>query len=286
MSRLNYKLVSIILLVAAIVSFSGAIFPVIEVQAVSGESFYNFTRDLTGGSTGDDVKALQQFLNSHGAQVSANGPGSLGNETTYFGKATKTALTQWQTANSISSASGYFGPKTRSVILTMTGDPILKPIEPIQSITSNSEGKVSLPSRLKIPSININATIEYVGLTPDGAMDVPKSPHNVAWYNLGPRPGENGSAVIAGHYGFKKGSVFDNLHKLRKGNKLYIQDENGRITTFMVREILKYDSKADALDVFDSSDGKAHLNLITCEGIWDKVSRNYSKRLVIFTDKE
>jgi len=35
-----------------------------------------------------------------------------------------------------------------------------------------------------------------------------------------------------------------------------------------------------------SSDAKAHLNLITCEGVWDKVSKSYSKRLVVFTDRE
>jgi len=32
-------------------------------------------------------------------------------------------------------------------------------------------------------------------------MDLPKERANVAWFNLGPRPGENDSAVIAGHYG-------------------------------------------------------------------------------------
>ena len=120
-------------------------------------------------------------------------------------------------------------------------------------------------------------------------MDVPKERANVAWFNLGPRPGENGSAVIAGHYGrWKngKGSVFDNLHKLRKGDKIYVEDENGVIITFVVRESRRYDPNASVGDVFGSNDGKAHLNLITCEGVWDKVSKTYSKRLVVFTDKE
>ncbi|MFZ2299818.1 MAG: class F sortase [Candidatus Moraniibacteriota bacterium] len=54
----------------------------------------------------------------------------------------------------------------------------------------------------------------------------------------------------------------------------------------MVRESRSFDPDADALDVFSSDDGKAHLNLITCEGVWDKASKRYSKRLVVFTDKE
>ena len=149
-------------------------------------------------------------------------------------------------------------------------------------------GQVGRPIRLKIPKINVDAAVEYVGITPDGAMDVPKGPADVAWFNLGPRPGENGSAVMAGHYGWKNNisSVFDDLHTLQKGDKLYVEDEKGAITTFVVRESRRYDPKADASNVFIPNDSLAHLNLITCEGIWDKVSESYSERLVVFTDKE
>jgi LPXTG-site transpeptidase (sortase) family protein len=147
---------------------------------------------------------------------------------------------------------------------------------------------IGLPVYLKIPAINVDSAVEYVGLTSGGAMDVPKNQNNVAWLELGQRPGENGSAVIAGHYGWKNGkaSVFDNLYKLRKGDKLYIEDDKGVIISFVMRGSRRYNSNADASDVFVSNDGKAHLNLITCEGTWDKVSKSYSERLVIFTDKE
>jgi LPXTG-site transpeptidase (sortase) family protein len=146
-----------------------------------------------------------------------------------------------------------------------------------------------LPMYLKIPRINIDTALEFVGLTYQGAVDVPKDPINAAWFNLGPRPGDNGSAIITGHYGIWKNgkrSVFNNLYKLRKGDKLYIEDDKGVIISFVVRESRRYDSNADASDVFVSSDGKAHLNLITCEGVWNRVSKSYSERLVVFTDKE
>lgn len=145
-----------------------------------------------------------------------------------------------------------------------------------------------LPARLKIPIINVDAALEYVGLTQEGAMDIPKNQEAVAWFELGRRPGENGSAVIAGHYGWKngKGSTFDNLYKLRKGDKLYVQDDKGTIFTFTVSKIRRYDPKADASDVFGSNDGKSHLNLVTCEGDWDKNTKSYTQRLVVFTDKE
>lgn len=159
--------------------------------------------------------------------------------------------------------------------------------EDVTEISKQKNIKFGRPVRLKIPKIGVDANFEYVGLTSDGAMDVPKNFAKVAWYNLGPRPGEKGSAVIAGHYGRKtgKGSVFDNLNKLRKGDKLSIKEKKGKIITFVVRKVQTFDPEEDALEVFSSNDGKAHLNLITCEGVWNKVSRTYSKRLVVFTDR-
>lgn len=145
----------------------------------------------------------------------------------------------------------------------------------------------SLPARLKIPNLKIDATVEYVGLTKSGAMGVPKGPNNVAWLELSPRPGEMGSSVIDGHSGWKNGipAVFDNLYKLKKGDRIYVEDETGMMITFVVREFKSYDPKADAKDVFASRDGQAHLNLITCEGVWNEVTKSRSKRLVVFTDR-
>lgn len=167
-----------------------------------------------------------------------------------------------------------------------TAQTVSAPLAVATVALSEQEVKFPLPVRLRIPTISVDAAIEYVGVTSEGTMDVPKNPADVAWFNLGARPGENGSAVMAGHYGGKKASVFDNLYKLRKGDKLYVEDEFGTTTVFVVRETRRYNPSADASYIFNSSDGKSHLNLITCEGDWDKVSKSYSERLVVFTDKE
>src|SRR5688572_12657776 len=47
---------------------------------------------------------------------------------------------------------------------------------------------VGRPVRLKIPAINVDSAVEYVGLTPEGKMDVPDGPDVVAWYERGQRP--------------------------------------------------------------------------------------------------
>lgn len=81
-----------------------------------GSNIVMFTRDLETGMIGDDVKALQQYLNSKGFTVAEIGPGSAGNETTKFGAGTRAALIKFQKANNITPAAGYFGPKTRAAV--------------------------------------------------------------------------------------------------------------------------------------------------------------------------
>lgn len=77
----------------------------------------SFNRDLTVGASGDDVRALQVFLNTHGYTVASAGPGSPGNETAVFGALTRAAVIKYQQAKGITPAAGYFGPKTRAAVI-------------------------------------------------------------------------------------------------------------------------------------------------------------------------
>lgn len=164
-------------------------------------------------------------------------------------------------------------------------------VPPTASITAvhTQETVISgLPVRLKIPKINVDAAIDYVGVTPQGELGVPKGPTSAAWYKLGPRPGEQGNAVIDGHFGYKDNiaAIFDNLNKLQKGDNVYVLDEKGKTATFVVRKLQTYGKNEDSSGIFVSSDGKAHLNLITCQGTWSETQKSYSDRLVVFADKE
>ena len=145
------------------------------------------------------------------------------------------------------------------------------------------EQEKSFPVSLIIPAINVNANIQHIGVNLLGEMEVPSNAAEVGWFKLGSRPGEQGSAVISGHLDGKNGeaSVFANLNKLKKGDKLYIEDSEGRMTSFVVLDSRIYDS-GYAEEVFSKSNG-AYLNLITCDGIWDGAEKSYSKRLVVFT---
>lgn len=150
-----------------------------------------------------------------------------------------------------------------------------------------AQNDVGLPVRIKIPSIRVNAVIRSVGLASDGSMGVPKLPRDAAWYKLGPKPGESGSAVIAGHVNWYSGATgsFERLKNLRPGAAITVQDDKGTPISFVVREIRKFNATADATGIFTSQDGKAHLNLVTCAGVWNKRAKQYSQRLVVFADK-
>ncbi len=75
-----------------------------------------FKNDLRLGMKHGDVKELQKFLNANGYAVASSGAGSSGQETTYFGQATKNALIKFQKAKNIFPSSGLFGPITRGVV--------------------------------------------------------------------------------------------------------------------------------------------------------------------------
>lgn len=159
------------------------------------------------------------------------------------------------------------------------------PVATSTPIAEVEQPSVGYPVRLLIPVIYVDAAIESKGTTDTGAMDVPKDPNDVSWFNKGPRPGEKGSAVIAGHFGWSNGraAVFDDLHKLRAGDSIIITDDTERNFSFVVREVRSFNTNENAQEIFYSSSGK-HLNLITCEGAWNPVLKSYSDRLVVFAD--
>jgi peptidoglycan hydrolase-like protein with peptidoglycan-binding domain len=91
---------------------------------LTGERCFNanseprsFTKDLKFGMNDIQVKLLQQYLNSHGFPVANKGIGSLNNETTYFGSATRSAVIRFQISKKIQPSLGYFGPVTRKFVL-------------------------------------------------------------------------------------------------------------------------------------------------------------------------
>lgn len=189
---------------------------------------------------------------------------------------------QNKTSNAISVGSfGWKFPVTKLPLIVLNQSQTA-----FSSIRYQSDVPQGLPVRLKIPILGVDSLVEDALITPEGRMDVPSGSINVAWFALGPYPGQIGSAVIGGHFGIKNGVpfVFYNLNKLKVGDKIYVLNDKGETLAFVVRLIKSFDRNADATEVFTSDDNLAHLNLITCEGIWNQLNGVYPERRVIFTD--
>ncbi|KND48460.1 MAG: penicillin-resistant dd-carboxypeptidase-like protein [Parcubacteria bacterium C7867-005] len=84
-----------------------------QIAAMGGSSAAattgSFNTDLTLGSSGSEVVALQNLLESKGHLVMP-----VGVAKGYFGALTKNAVAKWQAASGIAPAVGYWGPKSRA----------------------------------------------------------------------------------------------------------------------------------------------------------------------------
>jgi len=155
------------------------------------------------------------------------------------------------------------------------------------AVASAFDGPLSAgdyPVRFRIPSIGVNAAIQYVGVTKTGAMGTPNNFTDVAWYKDGSAPGEVGSAVIDGHVdnGLALAGVFKKLNQVAVGDDIYVQTASSSALHFSVVDIESYPYKdVPTGQIFNRTDA-ARLNLITCEGIWVPNEKTYDQRLVVY----
>lgn len=155
---------------------------------------------------------------------------------------------------------------------------------PTETPTPTPTRRPGLPVQLRIPAIGVDAYIEHVGLTEDLAMGVPSKTENVAWYKLGYRPGERGTAVIAGHLDTVTGApaVFWRLESLEPGDEITVRGLDGIRRRFIVESRARYlYDEAPVQRIFGPAEAP-RLALITCQGAWDRANRNYSHRVVVY----
>ena len=137
------------------------------------------------------------------------------------------------------------------------------------------------PARLLIPAIGVDATVEARGLDGQRNLATPADFRDVAWYELGPRPGEPGNAIVNGHVNWWTGdAVFTNLHRLRVGDVVRVVQTDGRILTFKVTSSQTVDAGARLATLFAPS-VRSTLTLITCSGVWDPLLRSNTRRLLV-----
>lgn len=165
----------------------------------------------------------------------------------------------------------YSGAATTKQATAPNGSATVKAIE------------ASTPKYIRIPKLGLQANVQAVGLNAQGNMAAPNKLTDVAWYKPGPQPGAPGNAVMAGHFGKPHQTAFWNLNQLKTGDLIEIVDSNGQLFTFEVTATEKVNpGEAERQRIFGASNAK-HLNLITCDGAWNKQSHSYDLRFIVYT---
>ncbi|MET9653402.1 MULTISPECIES: class F sortase [unclassified Streptomyces] len=159
-----------------------------------------------------------------------------------------------------------------------------KATDPARPSTRTGSPTASLPSRLSIPRIELQAPIDPVGVDRDGQMQVPEDPERVGWYRFSPAPGTGGgSSVVVGHIDSRgRGlGVLLGLTRVRSGDRVLVERKDGTVTTYEIiaRKTVPKKVLAES-GVFDRS-GPAVLTLITCAGPYLPNQGGYQNNLVV-----
>ncbi|MEU7428483.1 class F sortase [Streptomyces sp. NPDC040750] len=143
----------------------------------------------------------------------------------------------------------------------------------------------SVPIRLLIPKIGVDAPFTPLDLAATGQLEPPPAANTnlVGWYAKGATPGEQGTAIIAGHVDTTtSAAVFANLDSLEPGDEFSVDRADGRQARFVVDDTETY-----AKDDFPSKRvyadvSRPEVRLITCAGDYDRTVRDYTDNLVVF----
>ncbi|MBX4210665.1 peptidoglycan-binding protein, partial [Candidatus Parcubacteria bacterium] len=197
---------------------------------------YSFSVDLQLGSRGTDVMNLQKVLNSSSdTQVAVTGAGSPGNESSYFGPATRAAVRKFQAKNGISST-GYVGPLTRGRLNSMGGGVVVTPPTCVVNCGGVSGGALTVasaiqPSPTLAPQSAARVPFTRITLTAGGS-DVQVNNITVE------RDGLSADAAFAGvvlldDNGVQMGSAktFNSIHQANVGDPFIVRAGTSRTLT-------------------------------------------------------
>lgn len=143
--------------------------------------------------------------------------------------------------------------------------------------------RVARPLAVEIPAIGVRARLVPLGLNADGTLEVPSRFDRAGWWTGGPRPGERGPAVVAGHVDSTTGpAVFFRIGELRRGDAVRILRRDGTSARFVVRRSAHYPKSGFPTARVYGPTRRAALRLITCSGDFNDASGHYLDNTVVY----
>lgn len=138
------------------------------------------------------------------------------------------------------------------------------------------------PVRLRVPGLGLDSVVRSVGVAEDRQMRLPGDPRVLGWYRFGPAPGDGGSVVVAGHVDSRRFGVgpLAALQSIEAGERIDVVVGAGRVRTYRVDSIERFDRQALPADVFART-GPERLRLVTCIGAFLPEAGGYQQNLVV-----
>jgi LPXTG-site transpeptidase (sortase) family protein len=137
------------------------------------------------------------------------------------------------------------------------------------------------PARISIPAARVDAPVDAVGAA-RGELAVP-SLGRAGWWDGGPRPGEDGRAVIVGHLDSHSGpDVFGRVPDLSRGDAILVRDQAGGAHHYSVVGVTRVrKAKFPTDDVYGPA-SRPVLVLVTCGGPWDAALGHYRDNVLVY----
>lgn len=142
----------------------------------------------------------------------------------------------------------------------------------------------SVPTRIKIPTIRVDAPVMRIGLDGTDHLDTPPENNRnlVGWYSGGPTPGSAGNAVMDGHVDTRRGpAVFYNLGALRRNDPVEVDRSDGTVAVFSIDAVEVYSKNAFPDQKVYGPSRDPELRVITCGGSYSKRS-GYRANVVVY----
>jgi sortase (surface protein transpeptidase) len=156
---------------------------------------------------------------------------------------------------------------------------------PAPTRVARTQEAVGRPVSIAIPAAGVEARVVPVGLRPDRTMEVP-AVDLAGWYEVGPRPGEAGPAVIVGHVDSRSGpAVFYRLGELRRGDRIVVGQAGGVARSFVVRRVERSAKEALPVERIWNRTRQPVLRLITCGGSFDRSSGHYRDNVIVYAQQ-
>jgi len=139
------------------------------------------------------------------------------------------------------------------------------------------------PVRISIPTIGVNARVIRLGLNPDRTIEVPTNLADTGWFEPGPEPGEQGSAVIVGHLESLAGpGVFARLRELRVGQTITIRLQDGSAFRYVADSMIRVPKSRFPTDRVYAQTKEPTLRLITCAGEMNSATGYHPDNYIVF----